>query len=106
MNWTKVAKEILKNYPEYSSEWIQCIKWEYDIPRYTFSVENPDTGKHEERIIDDMEKVGESAKRVADLHKNNKLHFFGYQYDDLGSYDAEIVDAIIQYYFYEDLIYG
>lgn len=107
----KDAFEILQNYPDYNSEWIRCKKWGYNDGienlNMEFVVEYPDNSIAVETVKhSDLPSVVFSMRELAHKVIDGKLGFYGYEFNDLGTYDAIVLDAVMQLYFFGEVVYG
>ena len=113
----KLAIEIMQNYPEYSSEWIRCINYDYGMDearenqikpaQYTFRVLDPDE-KPETRVIS-PEEVAQAIPQLWMMVTAETIHLCGLTDEtfwDAGSWDSEATDALLQVYFYGETVYG
>ena len=110
MNWTKLTKDILQNYPDYSTEWIKCIYWKYDDMddfELKFEVDYPDDDIKVMIVTNkELPDVINAAKKLAHLHIDNEVSLYGYKFDDPGSYDLIVLDCVMQLYFFNNIVYG
>lgn len=88
--------DMLKCYPEYSSEHIQCIKFG-DYTTLTFDVMGDEGGQ----AIYSLN--GSDLIHAWNEHKEKLIANFG---DDPEEWDAEGVDCFMQYHFYGEIVYG
>lgn len=113
----KLAIDIMQSYPEYSSEWISCIKYDYGMDeagenqikpaQYTFRVLDPNE-KYETRVIS-PEDVAQAIPQLWMMVTAGTIHLCGLtdeNFWDAGSWDSEATDALLQVYFYGETIYG
>ena len=106
MNWKEIVKEMLQNYPEYSTEYLRCIKYDYDNNHYEFKILNPaDQHTYITRKLD-IDIAAFAANWFAHQHVDGNLNYIGYEYNDVGTYDADVVDAIVQKALLGDIVYG
>ena len=123
----KLAIDIMQSYPEYSSEWIQCKKYDYGMDearenqikpaQYTFRVLDPNE-KYETRVIS-PEDVAQAIPQLWMMVTAGTIHLCGLTagtihlcgltdetFWDAGSWDSEASDALLQVYFYGETVYG
>lgn len=99
-----LAKEVLQNYPTYSTEWAVCIFYDYDLHTYQFRVEDHGT------ITITAERFAESIPFFLNTWKFKKWGMYGSSPDtcvnEAGEWDQVILDAAIQFYCFQDLVFG
>ncbi len=109
MDWKKQAvKELMENYPEYSSESMQCVGWKYDEMIFHFNEYNG-AQVHRHRVTEDMLLKGmdillEKMKNKK-YFNNGPIDLPGY-IENLGCWDANDVDALVQCSVFGDILYG
>jgi hypothetical protein len=101
-----LAQDIMENYPEYSSPSLQCISWKYKDGIYKFIDEETEKtytvtiGQIEKTLPKFIQGVMEGRWKFYGLNADNILEF------DAGSWDADIVDGVVQLAIFGDIIYG
>lgn len=116
----KLAIDLMQNYPDYSSEWIRCVKFDYGMDeahenqikpaQYTFKVSDKETDcdKFETRVIS-PEEVATAIPQLWMMVTAGTIHLCGVTDEtfwDAGSWDSEATDALLQVYFYGETVYG
>ena len=94
--YNALAMEVIENYPEYSSEWIRCIKVNKDV--YTFNFENPDTDEFEESIVKGCD-IAHAIPRLIREYRDSS-------YMDPCSWDQEDTDMLMQLHFYGEVVFS
>ena len=102
----KLANDIMENYPEYSSSYLQCVSWKYKEGKFKFI--NDEDGKTYTVTTEQVEKalpkfiqgVFENKWKFCGLSADNILEF------DAGDWDADIIDGVVQLVIFNDIIYG
>ncbi len=103
----RIVREAMENYPEASSDSLECIQWNYKEMKFTFT---EDTGtsnnlvKHdlnEEMLIKGLNIFVELVLR-GEYHNNN----FQENFMDVGNWDATDFDALVQCALFGKIIYG
>ena len=110
----QIAREVIQNYPEYSSEHIKCKSWGNYKDCMEFLVEdNNGEGIYTLMTIGEnpgcdygFEDVGKALKKLIHNHIDKPYAFYKWDPFDPGTYDAEVVDTMMQTLFYGDVIYG
>jgi len=110
-----LAREVIQNYPEYSSEWIRCTNWGKQAEgtyyqKMTFKVSDQETDceRFDEKVID----VDTLAPAVFALWLQNEAGTMRVMYNkgddfwDGGNWDANSTDLLLQVYFYGEVVYG
>lgn len=93
----KMLGELLKSYPEYSSQWIQCTGWR-DYSQLTFEVEH-DEGEFKTHVLNGSDLLPTWEKHGEDLCKRSE--------DENPLYwDQEELDVFMQYHFFGSVVYG
>ena len=98
----QVAQEILQNYPEYSTESLTCTSYDYVNGIYSFI-----DGEENKTYTVTVEDVAQTIKILMSKMLDGKRFFQDYwDYNDLGSYDLEVVDMILQFTIFGSVVYG
>lgn len=119
----KLMVDVLQNLPDYAQyKWITCPDWDYGMDEklerqlkpavYTFNVSDPD-GDCEE-FSEHKVSPSDFAMVVPELWMAvmGKIVFPGGKdwttcdFWDPCNWDADVLDCLLQYYFYGDLVYG
>ena len=98
----------IENFPEYTGpfDWFTCMGWKYKEFVFKFNVLNPNTDEYEKRTIDNKDKWVKAGEDLALLYYMDKVHFYGWNPMDECTYDADVVSAIAQMYWFGEVIYG
>jgi hypothetical protein len=109
MDWKKQAvKELMENYPECSSPSVRCVGWEYNKMIFYFNVDQ-DTSITRHKVTEEMLLKGLDI--LLDKMKNKKyfnngpINLSNY-IEDLGCWDGNDVDALVQCALFGDILYG
>lgn len=110
-----LAFGLLQNYPEYSSDWIRCVKWsEYNVPdceSYTLYFKALD-GIHDDdnyypRQASTEDVVPAIIKMFMMVQAGKlRLSWGGPDFWDDGNWDAIALDCLMQIHFYGEVVYG
>ncbi len=102
----KIVCELMENYPEASSPSLTCIGWKYKECKFIFEeyVDMGDIKRH--TVTKDMLVKGFDImmKEIANGHYHH-LPLTGIV-GDLGDWDADDVDALVQFSVFGELVYG
>lgn len=90
--------EILQNLPECMMT-MRCIDWKYDD--CVFQFEDMENG---EKLTLTRDMAEEGLQKL--LLTNFVMHSSYFDPEDLGSYDAEVIDCMVQYGLFGEVIYG
>lgn len=108
METEQLLKDIMGNYPEYSSSSMRCVKWKYDEFKFTFIEDKEETNqeiKHE--VTMKMAKEGfEKMMRDVLVGKGIAWSNFDGPLFDACSWDSTCTDALVQYAIFGKVIYG
>lgn len=99
-----LLRDVMQNYPEYSSPSLHCIHWKYKDMEFLFR--DTDDGK-EYRVDLPMLKVGLGKLLV--LLQNNELPGISINlsnFTDTGEWDCDCLDALVQCSIFGKVIYG
>jgi|GEM_PF-5626658 len=96
-----MAKDIMENYPEYSSSYLLCDKWDYDNGIFRFY----DT-EEDKRYTVTLSDVAAALPKFERLVLEGRLKFYELELGDVGSYDAFVTDAIVQIAIFGEVIYS
>jgi hypothetical protein len=117
----ELATELMDNYPEYSSEWIQCKSWDYGMDpamekhirpgSFTFAVADPDEGDcevYETRVVTqaDVATALPAFWMAVTAGLLNPGGIGSRNFWDPSDWDSDALDCLMQYYFYGDVVYG
>lgn len=109
IEWKRGAvKELMENYPEYSSDSMKCVRWKYNEMIFDF-VEYDGARVRLHTVTED--KLVKGLDILLDKMQNRKYFNNGpidmqNYLDDLGCWDANDVDALVQCAVFGDIIYG
>lgn len=118
MNYKEICLDIIENYPEYSSEYLQCVHYGDYKTKMEFIIENPMcASSHDEQFLkfsigDDptcshtFDDMANALSKMCHIHIDTPYGFYNWNPYDAGTYDAEILDAVMQMTFLNDVIYG
>ena len=119
MDYKKLCMEVIQNYPEYSSEWIQCTKWGDYESCMRFRIDDPDytedntadawfscTIGNDEECTHSFDDMAEALKKMCHIHIDTPYRFCNWNPHNEGTYDAEVLDALMQMTFLNDVVYG
>ena len=113
VDYKKIAQEVMQNYPEYSSEWLRCSSWKYDEGAedckgvYKFiAFDGKTDGDNIKEVTVTAESVVKSVEWFAVQHVTNKLSYYGFVFNDECTYDAYVLDAIVQHSLWGEIVYG
>ena len=109
MDWKKQAvKEIMENYPECSSDSVRCVGWKYNEMIFYFDVdEGTSITRHkvtEDMLLKGMDILLEKMKN-REYFNNGPIDLSNY-IEDLGCWDANDTDALVQCALFGDILYG
>ena len=96
----KIVKDVTQNLPEYSLN-LQCIGWNYNESKFTFM--DDETGK---RHIIELPELLRGYDILGRKVKNKSLFFYGLDIKEPETWDADVVDALVQCSIFGDVIYG
>lgn len=119
INVTQIALEVFQNCPEASIS-MPCIKYEYgfkdrvnqigeqDPSLFCFIFTDPEDDDHDYEVT--IEMAAKGVSKVIEGVLAGKLHLSGMNSItdllDTGNWDAECVDAAIQFAIFGEIIYG
>lgn len=110
MNYSKVAKELMENFPEYSLDPLYCIEYDYDRGIFRFQDDESDdihtvTVKEIELALP-MFMEGLNKKWFFDGLSVQDLKEMENEDDFLCSVDAYTLNGILQLAIFKEIIYG
>ncbi len=95
-----IIKEVVQNLPEYSLS-LDCTGWKYNELRFSF-IDQEDNKKY---IIGPSE-LSKGYDILKQKVEGKQLNFTGLDWNDTGTWDASVVDALVQCAIFGDVIYG
>lgn len=116
----ELTTAIMQSYPECSSDWIRCCKFDYGMDEamenqikpasYTFKVSDPETDceKFNTKTVspEDVATIVPTFKKMLD---EKKIHICGLtsnNFWDPCSWDSDATDCLMQLFFYKEIVYG
>ncbi len=107
----KIVRDVMENFPEYSSPSLVCTGWKYQAMQFVFreDTEDPLKGYVIHQVNLEMLKKG-LDKMVLDIAAG-RIHTSGNtglqdMLADTGNWDANDADNLVQYAIFGELIYG
>lgn len=101
----EMAKEVMENYPEYSSPSLRCTSWKYDAGIFKFL----DTDSGKEYTVTTAQ-VAKAIPSFIEKNLSGKYNLFrgldSVAVMDTGNWDADAVDGLVQETIFGDVIYG
>jgi len=103
-----LAREIMNNYPEASSEWIRCYSWKYTDETFKFHVNYPDDDEDVSRDVTiTVLQVAQTIPLFLNMWKFKKWGMYDMEPSmDPSDWDAIYNDVCLQVLFFGDMIYG
>ena len=104
----QAVKELMENYPECSSPSVRCVVWEYNKMIFYFNVdEGTSITRHrvtEEMLLKGLDILLDKMKNKK-YFNNGPINLSNY-IEDLGCWDGNDVDALVQCALFGDILYG
>jgi hypothetical protein len=118
-----ILDDLFANYPEAGSgAALQCVDWDYKNFKFTFvdaedevDEDDPDAEEvvsffgtgHYRKYVVTKEMAIEGFKKFVEAYYQNRFSFYGLTDPlDADYYDADSIDAVLQYTLFGELIYG
>lgn len=100
----KLIRDVMENYPEYSSPSLRCRRADYD--HCVFSFHDVEEDKRYEVNLPMLKK---GLETLLDLVKGNQLPGLSINltnFQDVGEWDCDCADALVQCAIFKEVIYG
>ena len=110
-----LVKNVMQNYPEYSSPSLVCVEFNYNDCLYTFH-DYDDDGTVTKHVVD-LSSLRKGFMKLIELRTAGKANFYGWNVEPLlgdedawadwpCDWDANVVDGLVQCALFDDIIYG
>ncbi|MEM0135983.1 MAG: hypothetical protein QXU18_12295 [Thermoplasmatales archaeon] len=103
----EILRDVMENYPEYSSPSLDCVSWRYKEMKFRFEHEPDGSGSVTTDV--DMDMLMKGLDIFLDMVKSGKYHNNGFNAVDFAegeNWDATDVDALVQCAIFGEIIYG
>ncbi len=98
----RIVSELMENYPEASTPSLTCVGWNYRKCEFIFE-EYADIGNIKQHTVN-MEMLVKGYDIM--MKEIAAGHYLLTGFMDLGNWDANDVDALVQYSLFGELVYG
>jgi hypothetical protein len=101
----QLVKEVMENFPEYSSPSLPCVRWNYKEMKFVFIIsEDKENPKRVELNLQDL--VKGISKMFPDIGVKYHNGLTQAEMADASQWDATDADALVQYSLFGEVIFG